>query len=624
MVSEGSDPFDGSFPSPSHMQEPDTYDDLLGIQIPIESLDLPMPDIREETAAYILALDKAANADITMGNSDTGFEVQNTSAVTEELLGFNANAEIGNLETVAIERANSSSEPIFVPIKKEAAEVTSLSLLRGPCRDLVIELSDSEEVVIKKENAPFHWTSMIDDTISISSDDNDDDVAILQDVRNSVRSYKKTADAGIEWESLGGRVIELGSDDEQEGASTSNLGKPFLGRSNLKGKRTPIDRERAMRAQELHKERLRKQGKLGPAGNRGMLGYSDVPSPATPGATKEDKLAWMKAVQTSDEDAGQDFKELKRDYMSKVKTNSNTVYNDMDYWKAERAENVRLHNSKTEYEEAFSAGSTDDSDKDEEGLFLSPSSKRPSSTKRGRAPGNEGDDTNQQKEPNSRKTKKQKPNGQGKRRQEDLDEDETANMLAGVETYLATKKFADENQAGNPAEQAQGLTAKPSKTSKGKKGGPKKSNRKANGHWNDVGNLLYNNVFDDATANNDRDALPVSSETDKRKAMKAIVANVPLENKREAKDDKAAILKATVTLASRKVTADGQGGWKLQGMASSLHNHQILGASFMKVREVAGQQPLGGIMADGMVRLSNAVTICHTAISWLSGIKIMA
>lgn len=590
MASENSDPFDGASPNTIHMQEPDGYDDVLGIRVPIEALDLPMSKLPWEPDQTRPAIDSGSMREISMRNPITGAFAQSKETHANTLPGFAAeSSKILVSEHCDTATAKLNSNPAW----HEAAT-------KDPPNEVIGVSHAKNNVSVKEEEdeGPFNWTSM-PDTISVSDDD-DDEILMLQPDGTSVPIKKEDDEVEFIWEKMGARLIELDSDDEPSAASKPNLGKSFLGRSNPKGKRTPIDRERAMRAQELHKERLRRQGKLGPAGNPGNLRHSHAPTPATPGATKEDEFAWMKAGEALDEDAGQTFKELKRGYKIKAKKDSNTIYDDIEYQKAERAENVRRHNLKLEYEEALGAGDTDDSDKDEEGLFVTPPSKRASSTKRRRALSNEGDDTNEVNQFSSRNLKKQKSNRQGKRSQEELDEEKTANMLAGIEIFLAKKKFAGEDQAESSAEQAKGTNAKSSKSSRGKKSGPGKLNRKVSSYQNHFGDLLTSNVFDDATANNDRDALPVSSETNKRKAMKAIVASVPLENKREAKDDEAAILKATVTLASRKVTADGQGGWKLQGMASSLHNHQILAANFMKVRETAGQQPLGGILADGM------------------------
>lgn len=598
MASEKDDPLDGASPNAFHSHEPDSYDDLLGVQTPIEALDLPMADFQGEFDQPGLAIDSESIPDIAI-------EIPNTQA-------FAQSKDI-NTDNTATAKPNSML-PRHEAAKQDLPNGPSLS--KG-YDDHVIEIFDTEnKICIKEEDYedPFNWTSIPDDVISISDDDDDNDVLMLRADGSSVPIKKEDDEVEFIWEKMGDRVIELDSDDEPSATSKPDLGKSFLKGLDPKGRRPPIDRSATMRAQEAYlRAHRRKHDIPEPSTNAGFTTRQEVLNELelqgrkrSDVSVQEEKFAWMKVGEASDEDAGRTFKELKCGYKIKVKTNSNTIYDDMQYQKAERAENVRRHNLKIEYEEALGAGDTDDSDKDEEGLFVTSFSKRPSSTKRRRTSGNEDDDTNGVKELSSGSQKKRKQNYQGKRSQKELDEDKTANMLAGIETYLAKKKFAEE--------QAQGTNTKSSKSLKSKNSRSKKSNRKVNGHRNDVLDLLTSNVFNEALANNDRDALPVSSETNKRRAMKAIIANVPLENKQEAKDDEATILKATVTLAPRKVTADGKGGWKLQGMASSLHNHQVIGANWMKCRETAGQQPLGGIMADGMVRLSNTGNICRAAL----------
>lgn len=562
MASESSDQSGGAFPIVSQAQEPDSYDDLLGVQVPIEDLILPMLDFRGE------------------------------------------NTQLWHTPPMAnMVSAQASETPI---IKKEAPDGPFISETTVNTIDDAIEISDTEDSDIFYK----HGVKMSDSVVILSDKEDPEEMIVLDNGSTSVPIKKEDDEVEFLWAKMDDRVIELDSDGEPSASSKPNLGKSFLKELYPKGKRRPVDSSAMRRAQEAFLQaHRRRHGIPEPSADRGVLNGLGLQGPNSSDIPVDDNgSAWMNDVYTPEEGNGSKFRALQKSYKAKIKRDSNTIHDDIEFAKAEKAEKLRLARLKAEYDAA--RGYSDDENSDD-GLFLSCSSAKTSRAKRRAA-----DDPNAEDEDStSRDPKKRKPNSQSKRSQEDLDEDQLANMLAGIDMFLTKKKFAGEDEVGSSAEQAQGASSKSSKSSKGKKSGSKKSNRKGKGHRNDIGNIMNSNVFDDALANNDRNALPVTSEMDKRKAMKAILACVPLENKQEAQDDRTAILKATVTLAARKITADGQGGWKLQGMASSLHNHQLLAANFIKERECAGQQPLGGILADGMVRLSHAGTTCHIASS---------
>lgn len=592
MTFENDNSFDGTSPDKSRMSEPDTYEDLLGVNVPVEDFDIPMPDLHDEHAEMFHTppianmMQQGQTSDQRAEQRSPKSVMMDFSALNANLLGISANSAKNLLGT-------SRPKQAIIKIKKEPLDTPFTSGIATNTKEDPVEISDTED----PDSIFKHGTKMSDGVIILSDNEDLEEIDVFDCEPASIAIKTEKPDA--EWSEVTRGSIEA-SDAENDKPSTApapNLSKSFLRPRRPKGKRTSTDIEQMQKIQRLLAEKA--LGKTIGSGAKGALVAPKVLQSSGVDSTSPssgDENAWTKVGEASDEDTGRKFKDLRRMYKIKAKTNSNTYQDEMDYGKAERAENIRRHNLKVQFEEALGAGDTDDSEKDEEGLFVTPSPKRR------RISANEGDDTIGVKNPASRGSKKRKSSGEVKRSQEELDEDRTANMMAGIETFLGKKKFTREDQAGSSEEQAQQTSAKSSESSKGKKSGPKTSNRNANGHRNGIGHQLASNVFDDATVNNDRDALPVSSETVKRKVMKAIIASVPLENKREAKDDEKAILKATSTLAPRKVHPDGQGGWKLQGMASSLHNHQVLAANWMKCRETAGQPPLGGILADGMVR----------------------
>lgn len=73
----------------------------------------------------------------------------------------------------------------------------------------------------------------------------------------------------------------------------------------------------------------------------------------------------------------------------------------------------------------------------------------------------------------------------------------------------------------------------------------------------------------------------------------------------DIQDDSVALQQATASFGYKKCLMDKQletGGakWELQGLKTSLYNHQVVGASWMVGRELSPHGPYGGIQADSM------------------------
>ena len=114
------------------------------------------------------------------------------------------------------------------------------------------------------------------------------------------------------------------------------------------------------------------------------------------------------------------------------------------------------------------------------------------------------------------------------------------------------------------------------------------------------GNNFYatENVALEANQNLDLPDVPTFNATDKKRAFEQLVASVPLEDQRTASKDKREILRASILLSPRKCRPDGKGGFTLKGMTCALRHFQVLGASWLKQRELEPSGPLGGILAD--------------------------
>ncbi|KAJ4301538.1 hypothetical protein N0V90_003631 [Kalmusia sp. IMI 367209] len=87
----------------------------------------------------------------------------------------------------------------------------------------------------------------------------------------------------------------------------------------------------------------------------------------------------------------------------------------------------------------------------------------------------------------------------------------------------------------------------------------------------------------------------------KQDALKELIASVPIENQKSAKDDRAALMRAIKDFDGRgSVKAHTDSMWLVKDMASSLKSYQIMGTAFMRNREKASEEPRGGLMADAM------------------------
>lgn len=123
--------------------------------------------------------------------------------------------------------------------------------------------------------------------------------------------------------------------------------------------------------------------------------------------------------------------------------------------------------------------------------------------------------------------------------------------------------------------------------------------------------LMHSNVFRDAAVNQNVPALPEITDTRKTEALKKLIASVPQSQRKKALTDRNELIKASQKFSRRGARPNGAGGWKITGMVSSLQNHQLIGAGFMREREGAADKPHGGLCAD--VRASLA-TFCLTCL----------
>ncbi|KAK3619865.1 hypothetical protein LTR56_023759 [Elasticomyces elasticus] len=135
----------------------------------------------------------------------------------------------------------------------------------------------------------------------------------------------------------------------------------------------------------------------------------------------------------------------------------------------------------------------------------------------------------------------------------------------------------------------------------------KASKGKAGQNMTNLKGLMGTDVFGDAAATANLRSQPTSFGANvparRDKALAQLIASVPTEDKRAAGSDKRlldAAIKKFTGQGSVKASSEGDGNWMVTGMRSTLKHYQILGAGFMREREGASTEPKGGILADQM------------------------
>ncbi|KAH7063453.1 SNF2 family N-terminal domain-containing protein [Macrophomina phaseolina] len=184
--------------------------------------------------------------------------------------------------------------------------------------------------------------------------------------------------------------------------------------------------------------------------------------------------------------------------------------------------------------------------------------------------------------------------GEGPSRHKEM-EDEIKEMEAEIRTALEEKRTR-KRKAGD--------SKKCGKKREGKKSARKKRKRDAQ-EPGDVrrqalGAMMPTDVFRDAAATRNAPDLPDIRETKKQAALTKLLQSVPRENRKQAMGDKREMIEASKAFAPQPARPDGDGGWKITGMATSLKNYQMIGGGFMRKREKDDQKPHGGICADAM------------------------
>jgi hypothetical protein len=133
------------------------------------------------------------------------------------------------------------------------------------------------------------------------------------------------------------------------------------------------------------------------------------------------------------------------------------------------------------------------------------------------------------------------------------------------------------------------------------KGGRKtaKNKREVDHAVRQATSLFSSNVFEQQAGAHENEQ-PTFRARNKQDALKELIASVPLEDKKQARSEMAALLAATKDFDGHGSVKPSGGNWMVKGMKTSLKAYQILGSAFMRRRENAMEEPKGGLMADQM------------------------
>ena len=645
MHSETGDPFDEASPSISLMQEPDTFDDLLGVQVPAEDFDLSMPDFEVEytqspyrTPVANMISPQDQNTDTTDDRKGLGPTMMEPCNLDANPAGIKASSTNFFETTTTVPQEGediTTTEPSGIStivngalssqhaghgivqasrlkqkalrIKNEALDTPFTLGIEMNTNEEPIEISDTED----PDSIYKHGTKMSDGVIVLSDGEDLEEIIIFDDGSSSVAVKKENPDVELLGATRG--LVEVADcgfeNDEPSTATLPKLGKSFLRTPNPRVKRTLAEITRMEQIQGLYAERARGRN-LGLRTGKALATPKVLQSPApdSPSHSTNDEYAWMNEVVAVNDSPATGFSELKKAYKAKRKARRNTLEEDVQFKKAQIEENQRL---KRLAQEAADTDSDDEAEESDDGLFLpqesSLHSKRPFSNIMGIIDSDDDDDDDDGAVPaKSPFAKRSKPSrtdlSTKKSRAKALRKELRYNMLAGIEASILKDQKRDEDAAAKAADAKSGYNGSQQALRKARKAKPPdlSAKRTKTGRMNNIASLTTSNIYADSNANLDRQALPVITEKKKKDFLSSLIANIPLEDQKQAKSDKTDILKASTLLGPRKVFPDGQGSWTFKGMRTSLFHYQVQGAGYMRSREAGEKGPYGGILADEM------------------------
>ncbi|EXJ91918.1 hypothetical protein A1O3_00468 [Capronia epimyces CBS 606.96] len=173
-------------------------------------------------------------------------------------------------------------------------------------------------------------------------------------------------------------------------------------------------------------------------------------------------------------------------------------------------------------------------------------------------------------------------------------------MAAGIDNGF-TKGGKPKRKATEASDDHQPKRGRTSKAAGGVKPARRQPRKRKAPMLSNVSSLGRTNIVQAAQANALRPDMPTFTARDKSKALRELIASIPLADGGSHNSDKKAILDATKKFRGKgAIRSDGQGAWRHKDMESSLYNHQLLGVAFLRDRENSDSKPRGGLVCDEM------------------------
>ena len=334
-----------------------------------------------------------------------------------------------------------------------------------------------------------------------------------------------------------------------------------------------------------------------------------TPPPSSMRAPNGKDLVSKDDTVVEDNEPAIDFKALKKAYCAKRKAHENTLEDDVHFKRAQ-IEQDRI--ARMQVLDMARGDSSDEAEDSEDGLFVPDSSLHDTTNKHFPTLMDDddtdaGDDngatftaSHAAKDAPPKKTVKKPANqpelSTKQSRAKALKQELLSNMMAGIEPILLRDQERTEEQEAEAIQAEARGKNHPKKRKTNLIGNPSK--RAKTGRMNTVSSLMNSNIYDDSNANLDKSALPQMNEKRKKEFLTSLVASIPIEDQKQAITDKNALDKATRVLGPRQVVSDGKGDWIFKDkLKTSLRHFQVLGAGYMKSRELGGNHPYGGILA---------------------------
>ena len=628
----------------------DTQDERIQIPVQLDEADTNTEDL------YL-----ASSPERNLSESPMAGDSGRTRSMTPLFVGPEDGDTSNSIEWVTNNKSGTSAKVLAANVKAQPTEIYIVDTVDaanvndgGCCQRPVLPI---DEVRIKEEDdGDFEWTwkNARTEIITITDDEHDTSSQPsmhLHDANSAVLPInevriKEEDDGDFEWTWKNARteIITI-TDDEHDAPSqpsahlddinsaiapATSPNKLLLKKALLikRKQRQPLTPANIAKMEEIQKalaEKATGRPLVGVVGSlfKGVHTVQKSAAIRTPLETSNNDRISHEPSDT-DEDQEEAFHQVKKNYGSKKRKRVNTMEDDILFLRAVKAENLRKSRVKKEQalekvqDEADTIAFFSGHDEwlaEGAGMREASSLKRPFQA----MVETDSDIWDPEEADFSRQIKWNASSNPNKRRHHEVskplgrDPVTTKEVDASMREGFAIMVGKDQLRTAREAKRRATGSAKPRRSEKSKaKEKPDiqpplkiKKTRKSKEHkgpsMTNFASLVGRDVIADAQANADKGDQPTFTDHRKDQALKELIASLPEETRKTHRTDTTALLKATKSFNGHgAMKSDGNGGWKLKGMKTSLYHYQLLGAAFMRDRENGQDKPLGGILADEM------------------------